>query len=953
MKKWLIIIISSIALVAAVAVTLVLVLMPKNNNTNDNERLLDSARSIKIVQITGSGSVSDEDGSYNCYKGMNLYDGDTLDVASNSVIVIKFDQDKYAYLDENTTAVIKASGTDKTKTNIFVKKGKVLAEIQNKLGEDEEFFLSSNNSVMAVRGTVFGIEVKEEGDYIIEIYSIYRGTTELFVFDISGDNIIKGKLSDLSNSKYEIRIPKSHLISDSDFMTLISNWLTDINTTYNDEDDANSNLFEVRILKSNTTKADYQYVIDLIGESSVSYSSISYTSKGYFGLYDGESHKITIDVNTPNAKVYYKDETLTEYQEENTFEYTTPGTYRVYYKIVCEGYDDKEDFEVIQISKETLNVTYTNELTINKTLVKGMPLSSVFEGINLFNFVSITGLDKDKNTILNSTFNFEGNLIEGTNTYTILLVLPDSISECYKEVELEFSLTAQDITIYSTNSISNSILTLNNTNKFNKYNGVDEGSLFGSMVLYSGGVELEGYNSISFNYDSLVDGYFELVDGLNTLPVVISYDDYSIETDLTFTFNDTRLSKTISLAINENIITNMGNNYYFYMLNSGNLVEENAIISGADLVDAFGITESDIYINIDTDVLDDMASNYTINNNFTFAQDEVSKVTFTIFPTMTSKGTNVEVNVYFSTTEPQIPTYTVLDTSLFKLGEEITFIESEDDVLYSLDDINYVSSLVINEEGTYNVYYKVGSSFVINGEKEISVEKAKITSDNLSLISDSLSVLSNDNFTIQYQYTEEGELAVSTTYTLEAENGETISPIQSLRTIYEDILKNSKYYDSFTKEELNVDVNIVEASGNNLFDYTISCQGYDDISGSVSFNYLNLSSESSYDDGKYEFNSGYSTELSVIIPSDVEISLADTQSINAQQIIFTNGDITTFSNIYSIDNGMTWTTIPPRFDTVGEYIVYCIYEFSPSSSESAMPSGNHIIVSIQKIVVTE
>ena len=42
-------------------------------------------------------------------------------------------------------AYLKSQGKDKYKTNVFVEKGVVLAEIQRPLGEDEEFFLSSNN----------------------------------------------------------------------------------------------------------------------------------------------------------------------------------------------------------------------------------------------------------------------------------------------------------------------------------------------------------------------------------------------------------------------------------------------------------------------------------------------------------------------------------------------------------------------------------------------------------------------------------------------------------------------------------------------------------------------------------------------------------------------------------------------------------------------------------------
>ena len=103
------------------------------DDRENNGSLLDSARSIKIVGMEGSATVSDDKEELKCFKGMNLYDGDTLNIGADSVLVIKFDEDKYVYLGENTTINIKSEGKDSYKTNIFVEKGIVLAEIQNKM----------------------------------------------------------------------------------------------------------------------------------------------------------------------------------------------------------------------------------------------------------------------------------------------------------------------------------------------------------------------------------------------------------------------------------------------------------------------------------------------------------------------------------------------------------------------------------------------------------------------------------------------------------------------------------------------------------------------------------------------------------------------------------------------------------------------------------------------------
>ena len=124
MKKIIIIIISAVVVIAAaVGITLGIVLGNKGGNQNNN--LIDQARNIKIVQIEGKAKVTDSKETTDCFKGMNLYNGDTVDVEADSVLVLRFDEDKYVYIDQLSTIKIKSEGKDKTKTNIYVEKGKV------------------------------------------------------------------------------------------------------------------------------------------------------------------------------------------------------------------------------------------------------------------------------------------------------------------------------------------------------------------------------------------------------------------------------------------------------------------------------------------------------------------------------------------------------------------------------------------------------------------------------------------------------------------------------------------------------------------------------------------------------------------------------------------------------------------------------------------------------------
>ena len=105
-KKFLVAVVSSFVLL--LTIFLASCSGDKPNNNTSNGQFLDSARTIKVVQIEGSADVSDGKETINCFKGMNLYDGDTLNVKAESVLVIKFDADKYVYLGENTKVNIKS-----------------------------------------------------------------------------------------------------------------------------------------------------------------------------------------------------------------------------------------------------------------------------------------------------------------------------------------------------------------------------------------------------------------------------------------------------------------------------------------------------------------------------------------------------------------------------------------------------------------------------------------------------------------------------------------------------------------------------------------------------------------------------------------------------------------------------------------------------------------------------
>lgn len=938
-KKLLIIIIISSAVLLITAITLILVFTLGKGNSNE-DGYIDSARSIKVVQIDGSATVNDGEKDLTCFRGMNLYSGDKVCVNSDSVLVIRFDQDKYIYLGENTKINIKSEGKDRYKTNVYVEEGKVLAEIQNKLGEDEEFFLSSNNSVMAVRGTVFGVDVVKVGNEIRQTYSVYKGVTELTVFDKKGNQVVQGTLKDISDSKIEISIPVDEVLSNEEFDSLTENWLKNVKEEFEDPDDANSKLNEVEIVVGKPSKEDYEDVIDTIQGADITYSAIVYTAHGYFGGYDGTAKKISIEVENPKAKVYYKGENENEYSEENKYEYTLPGTYRVYYKIVCEGFDDKEDFEVIQISKASLNIEYTNNIIPDKLLIDGMTLESALSGINLRDYISITGAEEDMEYINNIEFDISGLLSAKINRYKVPLILPDEIKPFYDDAHLDIELEVKPLILNSTYAISNTNgypeLSLDEVETFNKYNGVNYEEILGGATFLVGNNLLteDDYQDVTYQYTSITENFIELIDGKNTLDVTLTTDDYSLTTEIYFYFYDSRYEQSLELAIDTSIVEKLSDNNYWYKTYDMPEQDGNYVISGSNLIGKFGLTEC--YINLPTDTLDDNSANYTQNSSFLFEKDKVSKVTFTKMPSSVAKGASLEIYVYFSMSEPEnYPFYTIGNLT-YRKDQAMDFVNSEYPVVYSLDGVNYQENLTISTYGEHIVYFKVGSQLVISSSQTVTVEKSQITSNNLNMLNSSMSVLSDDGNNYQTLISDgEGETLV----TIQTTDGSLMSPLEDVYTVYTNMLKNSKYYDSMTKEELDVLVSVSpyeEGSAN--FSYSLIAEGYDVVSGTVVFAYA--PSNGLITSGKYAAGALVSN------PQDITMSIEDIDELFATTPYINKEEEFTHSCIFSIDGGKTWTADAPSISEVGTIEVYAVYTYTISTVTS-------VYVSIQTITLTE
>ncbi len=971
-KKLLIIIISSIV-VFATALTLILVLtlggsnsQPSQNQDNPVVEPNNSyqARSIKVVQIDGEASVTADNETINCFKGMNLYDGDTLNVKAESVIVVKFDQDKYIYLGENTEVKIKSEGKDKYKTNVYVTRGKVLAEVKNQLGEDEEFFLSSNNSVMAVRGTVFGLAVRETENEYVEEYSVYKGVTELYVFDVKDNEVIKGKISDISNSKMEITVPKDNVVPEDSFNQILDNWVSDVNEQFDDEADANQNLDEVELTVAPPSEADYQEVIDKVSKETgqtLQYSEIEYQASGYFGQYDGLDHQISIDVKTPKSTILYKMNENDEYSEINPI-FKIPGSYRVYYKISAEGFTAKEDYAVIEIKKADLKIEYKNNITV-PGLISGMSVDLALSKFNIFDYIDIKGAEGDSAYISNSTFTGTGNLVNGSKEYELDITLPSDIADYYNSSTFTINLTASNVGLHSTRAISTSgYLDISEISSFNKYNGVKESELFGDIEFTVGNKILtsDDYESVSFNYDYKTEGYYELSSGVNEFEVTITFTDYTLTTTLTFDYSEYRNYNDIEVSIDDVMVVRLAENSYFFNTSDITVEDDNYLISTSYLLSHFGLSDFEGYINLPTDTLDDNSSTYlaTSSSTYRFPVDSLSTVEFLTYPDASNRRSALLLSVYFSLTAPDgLPEYSIKNSLNYYPGTNFDFVISESPVLYSTDGVTYEANVSIDEVGEHTVYYKVGSDIILRGSSTVLITTGVIASDGLELLGSNIDIISNDNRTLRYSYFPGGESEIVYEY-LTAEDGSTISPDSDTYEIYTNILKNSSYYNSMTHEALDVTVTVSEKNPDNPdFTYEVSCEGYVTLEGSVHFSYPFYYEEKPSVAGKEDMiveGSQYNIILYVINPEDRNVSLSNLDTLYASRIIFSIESLTDeYDVLYSIDEGATWSDDIPSFSEVGEYKVYSIYKYYYDNEYYLNDEMNAVIVAIQNITITE
>ena len=138
----------------------------------------DGYRSIQVYQVNGNVILERENiGVMDAYENLNLISGDALETFVESFSRLKLDDDKYVLVEQDSKIEIFATGDQaNSKTDIRLDKGAITVEVENKLNDDSSFEVTTPNSVMAIRGTVFRISAAtdENGEPITRI-TIFEG----------------------------------------------------------------------------------------------------------------------------------------------------------------------------------------------------------------------------------------------------------------------------------------------------------------------------------------------------------------------------------------------------------------------------------------------------------------------------------------------------------------------------------------------------------------------------------------------------------------------------------------------------------------------------------------------------------------------------------------------------------------------------------------------------------
>ena len=147
-------------------------------------------RTMQVYQLDGGAQVEREGvGTVTPYVNMMLESGDRASTMDDGWLYLLLDSNKYLLAEPNTRFAIQASGTRaNSRTRLDLEAGALVSHITEPLSDRSSYEVYTPNSVMAVRGTSFRVEVwfDDEGvshtvlqvvEGIVEVHLLYPDGT--------------------------------------------------------------------------------------------------------------------------------------------------------------------------------------------------------------------------------------------------------------------------------------------------------------------------------------------------------------------------------------------------------------------------------------------------------------------------------------------------------------------------------------------------------------------------------------------------------------------------------------------------------------------------------------------------------------------------------------------------------------------------------------------------------
>ena len=157
----------------------------------------DGYRTIQVFEVDGEVEIDRPGfGKTLPYSNMMLESGDKTTTMEDGWLYLIMDSDKYELAEPKTRFTLEASGTIKNSlTRLTLEEGALVTHITKPLSDQSSFEVYTPNSVMAVRGTSFRVEVWYDDDGVSHTkLQVFEGIIEVHLLYPDGSLSEEGRL---------------------------------------------------------------------------------------------------------------------------------------------------------------------------------------------------------------------------------------------------------------------------------------------------------------------------------------------------------------------------------------------------------------------------------------------------------------------------------------------------------------------------------------------------------------------------------------------------------------------------------------------------------------------------------------------------------------------------------------------------------------------------------------